>query len=218
MREHYISRLREVQDDLVRMGSRVEHALAGAVRALERWDTELAAGVIAGDQQINEARAQIEESVRDIIATQQPVARDLRVLLETIAIAAELERAGDYARSIAKKVELCLRAPLLVEVPPELHRLGTLAQVMLHTSLDAFVQLDVPLARSLSAQDDAVDELEDYVKSLLYARIREDTRTLEAAAFLLDVTHVLERTADRSTNIAERVIYIATASREDLNP
>ena len=104
------------------------------------------------------------------------------------------------------------------EPRPELHRLGTLAQVMLHTSLDAFVQLDVPLARSLSAQDDAVDELEDYVKSLLYARIREDTRTLEAAAFLLDVTHVLERTADRSTNIAERVIYIATASREDLNP
>ncbi|HMO59975.1 MAG TPA: phosphate signaling complex protein PhoU [Roseiflexaceae bacterium] len=218
MREHYINQLRQVQDDLVRMGSRVEHALTNAVRALERWDTDLAHQVIAGDGEIDEARASIDEAVQDLIATQQPVARDLRILLATIAISAELERAGDYAKGVAKKVELCLQAPILIEVPQELHRLGTLAQTMLHTSLDSFVQLDVTLARSLAEQDEQIDALEDQVIELLHDKIREDIRALKSATYLLDVAHVLERTADRATNIAERVIYIATASVEELNP
>lgn len=218
MREHYIKQLRQVQDDLVRMGSRVEHALANAVRALDRWDTDLAHQVIAGDKEINAARATIDDAVQDLIATQQPVARDLRILLATIAIAAELERAGDYAKGIAKKVDLCLKAPMIVDVPQELHRLGTLAQTMLHTSLDSFVQLDTTLARSLSEQDEQVDTLEDYVITLLHDMIRNDIRALDSVAYLLDVAHVLERTADRATNIAERVIYIATASMEELNP
>ena len=106
MRERYLKQLKLVHDDLLRMGSRVEHSLADAMRALARWDTALARQVIAGDQEIDTARTAIEEAVLDLLAIQQPVlATDLRTLNVTIAIAGELERAGDYAKGIAKRVK-----------------------------------------------------------------------------------------------------------------
>ena len=218
MRDRYLKQLKLVHDDLLRMGSRVEHSLADAMRALARWDTELARQVIAGDAEIDDARSSIEEAVLDLLATQQPVlATDLRMLNATIAIAGELERAGDYAKGIAKRVERCLRAPALVEPPAGLHRMGALAQTMLHTTLDAFVRLDVELARSLAVEDERVDELEDQVVAEVMAAAREDVRKLDCAIYLLDIAHTLERLADRTTNIAERVIFIATNVIEQLN-
>ncbi|HWQ11572.1 MAG TPA: phosphate signaling complex protein PhoU [Roseiflexaceae bacterium] len=218
MREHYVRRLQAVHDDLLRMGSRVEHAVADALRALDRWDTELAQSVVAADREIDTMRTTIDEAVLQLIATQQPVASDLRMLLATIAIAAELERMGDYAKGIAKRVERGLRAPVLVEAPPELHRMGTMAQNMLRTSLDAFVRLDAALARSLVAEDERVDELDDAVVATLLAQAREDPRRLDGVYAMLDVAHALERMADRTTNIAERVIFICTSATEELNP
>src|SRR5215213_2370325 len=162
MRARYVKQLNLVHDDLLRMGSRVEHALTDAMRALETWDTSLARHVVAGDQEIDEARNSIEEAVLELLATQQPVlATDLRTLNATIAIAGELERAGDYAKGIAKRVDRCLHAPTLIETPAGLHRMGALAQSMLHTCQDAFVQRDVPMARSLAGADEHVDDLED---------------------------------------------------------
>jgi phosphate transport system protein len=188
------------------------------MRALARWDTELARKVIAGDAEIDSARSSIEEAVLDLLATQQPVlATDLRMLNATIAIAGELERAGDYAKGIAKRVERCLRAPALVEPPAGLYRMGALAQTMLHTALDAFVRLDVVLARSLAVEDELVDELEDQVVAELMALARQDALNLDCAIYLLDVAHTLERLADRTTNLAERVIFIATNVVEQLN-
>jgi phosphate transport system protein len=218
MRERYLKQLKSVHDDLLRMGSRVEHSLADAMRALVRWDTALARQVIAGDHEIDSARTAIEEAVLDLLAIQQPVlATDLRTLNATIAIAGELERAGDYAKGIAKRVERCLRAPALLEPPAGLHRMGALAQNMLHTTLDAFVRLDVALARSLANEDERVDELEDQVVVEVMDAARQDPAKLDCAIYLLDVAHTLERLADRTTNIAERVIFIATNVVEELN-
>src|SRR5689334_2611266 len=160
MRARYNKQLNLVHDDLLRMGSRVEHALTDAMRALETWDTSLARHVVTGDQEIDEARNAIEEAVLELLATQQPVlATDLRTLNATIAIVGELERNGDYAKGIAKRVGRCLRSPALIDTPAGLHRMGTLAQSMLHTSLDAFVRLDVDLASSLGDEDERVDAL-----------------------------------------------------------
>jgi len=218
MRDRYLRQLKLVHDDLLRMGSRVEHALADAMRALENWDTSLAQHVIAGDQEIDETRTEIEEAVLELLATQQPVlATDLRTLNATIAIAGELERAGDYAKGIAKRVERCLRAPTLIETPAGLHRMGALAQAMLHTCQDAFVRLDVNLARSLATEDERVDELEDQVVAELLQAARQDPTKLDCAISMLDVAHTLERLADRTTNIGERVIFIATSVTEQLN-
>lgn len=218
MRERYLRQLKLVHDDLLRMGSRVEHALADAMRALATWDTALAKQVIGGDREIDTARTAIEEEVLELLATQQPVlATDLRMLNATIAIASELERAGDYAKGIAKRVERCLRAPVLLDPPAGLHRMGELAQAMLHASLDAFVRTDVALARSLASEDERVDQLEDQVVEKLMDAARQDPSKLDCAIYLLDVAHTLERLADRTTNIAERVIFIATNVTEELN-
>src|SRR5262245_2286065 len=218
MRDRYLRQLKIVHDDLLRMGSRVEHALADAMRALEMWDTSLAQHVIAGDREIDDARTTIEEAVLELLATQQPGrATDLRTLNATIAIAGELERAGDYAKGIAKRIERCLRAPALIETPAGLHRMGALAQAMLHTCQDAFVRLDVGLARSLASEDERVDELEDQVVAELMNAARNDPAKLDCAIYMLDVAHTLERLADRTTNIAERVIFIATNVTEQLN-
>lgn len=218
MREHYLKQLQSVHDDLLRMGSRVEHQLADAIKALDRLDTELAREIVARDREIDTARNAIDERVFQLIATQQPVATDLRSLLAAIAIAGELERAADYAKGIAKKVERSLQTPSLIEAPKELYRLGTLVQTMLHTCLDAFVQLDVTLARSLGEKDQEIDDLEDRVIEMLKDTARQDPRKLDCALLLIDTAHVLERFADRTTNIAERVIFIATAQAEELNP
>lgn len=218
MRERYLKQLKTVHDDLLRMGSRVEHALADAMRALETWDTDLAQTVVAGDREIDTARTAIEEAVLGLLSTQQPVlGTDLRTLNATIAIAGELERAGDYAKGISKRVGRCLRAPALVETPGGLHRMGELAQHMLHASLDAFVRRDVGLARSLASEDQKVDDLEDQVISEVLHAARTDPRKLDCAIGLLDVAHMLERLADRMTNIAERVIFISTNVNEELN-
>ncbi|MGQ9547620.1 MAG: phosphate signaling complex protein PhoU [Roseiflexus sp.] len=218
MRERYIKQLQSVHDDLLRMGSRVEHQLADAIKALDRLDIELAHEIVARDREIDAARNIIDERVFQLIATQQPVASDLRSLLATIAIAGELERAADYAKGIAKKIDRSLQTPAIIEAPLELHRLGTLVQTMLHTCLDAFVQLDVTLARSLGEKDQEIDILEDRVIEMLKDVARQDPRKLDCALLLIDTTHVLERLADRTTNIAERVIFIATAQAEELNP
>ncbi|MFO7170824.1 MAG: phosphate signaling complex protein PhoU [Chloroflexota bacterium] len=218
MREYYTKQLQQIHDNLLRMGSRVEHAAADALRALARWDTDLAQRVIAEDHEIDSLRAAIEESILEVIARQQPVATDLRRLLGTIAISTELERMGDYAKGIAKRVTRNMRAPVLVEAPPELHRMGEAAQHMLHTSLDAFVRLDADLARSLVAEDEKVDELQDRAVATLLDQARADPNKLDGVYSLLDIAHVLERMADRTTNIAERVIFIATSATEELNP
>jgi phosphate transport system protein len=217
MRAHFNKQMQQVHDDLLRMGSRVEHALADIGQTLETRDTDVAQRVIVGDREIDAARSAIEESVFDLIAMQQPVATDLRRLLATIAIANELERAADYAKTVAKRVIRSVSLDSMVDTPPKLRYMATLALEMLNTSLDAFVRTDAALARSLADRDEAVDTLEDEINDELRAIARQDPSRLDAVLAWLDAAHMLERLADRATNIGERVIFIATSETEELN-
>lgn len=217
MRAHFMRQLQHVSDDLLRMGSRVEHALAATAQVLEQRDTDMARRVIAEDREIDAARNSVEEQVFDIIAMQQPVATDLRRLLAMVAIANELERAADYAKGICKRVIRGMSYTHVVDPPPKIRQMAAKAQSMLNTSLDAFVRTDTALARSLSATDEQVDQLEDEVIAELLDKVREDPNRIEAVMGWMDVAHVLERLADRATNIGERVIFIATNTTEELN-
>lgn len=218
VRERYIRQISALREDLLRMFSMVEQQLLRAIRCLETWDSTAAAQIINDDRQIDDAWRALEESVIHVLATQQPVvASDLRLTSVVSAIASELERIGDYANSIAKRVRRASRRAAFIPPPPQIHEMAQLALQMLNTSLEAFLRQDADLARSLTAHDERVDELEDTLRELIIAEARQDPDRFEAALDLLDMVHALERTADRATNIGERVIYLATNSQTTLN-
>jgi phosphate transport system protein len=150
IRERYASQIGGLRDDLLRMGSMVEQALLRAIHTLETWDTASAAQVINDDEQIDEAWRRLEERTIHLLATQQPiVASDLRLCTVVTAIAGELERIGDYANSIAKRVRSATRRPSLAPPPPQIHEMAKLALQMVNTSLEAFLRQDAELAHSL---------------------------------------------------------------------
>ncbi len=217
MRAHYGRQLQHLNEELLRMGSRVEHALKTVGTLLENPDTDLARRVIVEDREIDDARSAIEEHVLDIIAMQQPVATDLRQVLAVIAIANELERAADYTKGIAKRIIRGMSLERMLEPPPKLRQMAAITQEMLNISLDSFVRNDADLARSLSVRDEEVDELEDEVAADLLQIARSDSSQVDAVVTWLDVARVLERLADRATNIGERVIFVATSHTEELN-
>ncbi len=218
MRERFSRQMGSLCDDLLRLGSMVEYALNRSVESLETWDTIAAAQILHDDAQIDDAQHAAEEEVYRLMALQQPVATDLRLLGTVVAVATELERIGDYACGIARRIRRVTRRPMLVTPPSALYEMAAISQKMLHTSLDAFLRQDADMARSLSVDDEQVDMLEDRLRDELIAVAQADARKIEAAVDMLDVVHVLERVADRSTNIGERVIYLVTSTTEALNP
>lgn len=218
LRERYARQIASLRDELLRMGSMVEQALVRAIHTLETWDTTTAAQIINDDALIDEAWRKLEERTIHLLATQQPiVASDLRLCTVVTAIAGELERIGDYANSIAKRMRQATRRQALITPPPQIHEMAKLALQMVNISLEAFLRQDPELANSLRAIDERVDELEDDLRVQLIEAARADTTLLEAAIDMLDVIHALERTADRATNIAERVIYLTTNTLETIN-
>lgn len=218
LREHYIRQLDTLRQDLLNMGNLVEQALLQAVHALQNHATSVAKAVVADDAQINTAQRSVEEQAIRLMATQQPVASDLRLLGAVIAIAGELERIGDYACGIAKRVTHLPTDSHALTPSHDLFTLANEAQQMLHTSLEAFLRQDIDIAHSLQQQEERVDELVTKVRNDLMAALRSDATQLEAAIDLLDVVRVLERVGDRATNIGERVIYMKTSATEELNP
>lgn len=218
IRERYARQIGSLREDLLRMGSMVEQALLHAIHTLETWDVTAAAQIISADRQIDEAWHNLEERTIHLLATQQPiVASDLRLITVVTAIAGELERIGDYANSIARRVRRATRRPALITIPPQLIEMANLALQMVNISLDAFLRQDVELAHSLSASDERVDALEDQLRDQLIAAVYADPNRIEATIDMLDVIHALERSADRATNIGERVIYLCTSSVETIN-
>ncbi|MBM3948814.1 MAG: phosphate signaling complex protein PhoU [SAR202 cluster bacterium] len=208
--------LRLLQDDLLLLGSMVEKAIAKALDALKRRDLDASQQVLEEDSLIDHKRFQIEEKCIDLIATQQPLARDLRTLVSILHMAVELERMGDYAEGIARiSVRMGEEPPLkrLIDVP----RMGELASSMLRRSLDAFVNRDVVAANEVCRADDEVDALYEQVYRELLIFMIEDPKTVKRATFLLWVAHDLERIADRATNIAERVVYLVTGKIVEIN-
>ncbi len=218
MRDHFEQQISYLRDDLLRLGSMVEYSLNWSLNSLQTWDTVTAAQIINDDVRIDDEQHAVEEAAYTLIALQQPVATDLRLLGAVVAIATELERIGDYACCIARRIRRATRRPAFVPVPPALYEMAHLSQQMLHTSLEAFLRQDVDLARSLQLEDERVDELEDRLRDELIHIAHTDSEKIEAVIDMLDVVHVLERVADRSTNIAERVIYLVTCVTVELNP
>jgi len=172
--------------------------------------------LIADDRLINEKRFAIEADTLTLIATQQPIAGDLRVLASVLEIAAELERMGDYAKGIANINLMIGEEPLLkplVDIP----RMAEKARDMLHRALEAFIQRDVELAQAIPAEDDEVDALYNQVYRELASYILSNPRNIEQANYLLWAAHNLERTADRVTNICERVVFTVTGQMAEIS-
>ena len=206
--------LQMLQDDLLLLGSMVEKAIGRSLDALRNRDLRLAEDVIREDDIIDVKQEEIEERCIDLIATQQPMAVDLRVLITVIHLGIELERMGDYAEGIAK---ICLmmgdEPPLkpLIDIP----RMADKASDMLRRSLDAFVNRDVVSSMVVRKDDDEIDALYEQVYRELLTFMLGDPSSIRRATFLLWTAHNIERIADRTTNIAENVIYMVTGERTD---
>jgi len=217
IRETYNERLAGLQDDLLAMGRLVDQAVDLSIQALANHDTALAQQIIDGDAQVNTALRDIEEKCLVLIATQQPLASDLRTILSVANIATEMERMGDYAKGIAQITLDIADQPLLkplIDVP----RMAEKGRQLLRDQLDAFIRRDVEAARRLSAEDDEIDALYDQVYRELLIFMMQDPRTVGRATYLLWVAHNLERIGDRTTNIGERTIFLVTGQVEELNP
>ncbi|MDH4207878.1 MAG: phosphate signaling complex protein PhoU [Anaerolineae bacterium] len=215
-RETFDEQLRELQQDLLDMAKLVDAAIELSVKALAERNVELSRQVVKDDQVINQAQTNIEEKCLVLIATQQPLASDLRVIFAISHIVTELERMADHAKGIGQ-IGLLMgpREPLkpLVDIP----RMAVKARWLLEQELEAFINRDVELARSLGREDDEVDALYDQVFRELLIFMMDDPRTITRATYLLWVAHNLERIADRALNIGERVVFLVRGEVEEHN-
>jgi phosphate transport system protein len=208
---------RLIKDAILRMGSLVEDAIRAAADALVRHDSEAALRVIKGDPVINEVQRGVTRLIAVTIATQQPVARDLRYLLTLDHVSYELERIGDHASSVAKQVlKLAPLPPLKGYIHlPEMAERGA---VLLHGVLRALVDGDATLARELAVTDDEIDRLNHATFDECLELSRQDPENVERATRIVIASHYLERIGDRATNIAEDIVFLSTGEVEDLNP
>lgn len=216
-REHYVQQLEGLHTELRALGQLVIVSITRAIDALRQQDVDAAKKVVADDRRIDQAQAALEEHVLTVMATQQPMAGDLRRLVAAIEIASELERIGDYAKGVAKITIRHAGQPLikpLIHIP----EMAELSINMLGTALDAYENEDVEAARGLAASDDRVDELSKGVQADLLDAIQQEPASAARAVDLLFVAHNLERIADRTTNIAERVIFMVKGDVVELNP
>lgn len=208
-RDHFDQELRDLQNDVVRMGSMVEKMVLRAVTALRDRNVPLAEQVISDDDHVDTLAYAIEDTVMVLISTQQPVATDLRLLAAALVIVQELERMGDHAEGIAKLSRRLSKEPALkplIDIP----RMAEEAVKMLHLALQAYVERDRRLAARVWAMDDVIDGLYNQVYRELLTFMMDDPQTIQRATHLLHVAHDLERIGDRVTNICERISYIVT--------
>jgi phosphate transport system protein len=209
IRKTFENELQELKDEILILGSMVEQAILDSVEALKKRDLEAARNILKADRDINEKRFELENKLMVLIATQQPMAHDLRLLASSMEIIGELERMGDYAKGIANINIRMGDDPLLkplIDVP----RMAQKDVDMLHRALTAFVEEDVEAAEAIPIEDDEVDALYNQVYRELMTFVISDPKTMERANWLLWVAHNLERVADRVTNICERTIFIVT--------
>lgn len=215
-RKLYVLELNQLQDEVLMMGSMVIQALRDAVDVFKRQDVEGGQRLIDGDIVINNKRYNIEMRVLTLIATQQPMAGDLRLLAAILEIVTELERIGDYAKGIGKITILLGREPLMkpmVDIPKMCDKVLD----MLRRALDAFVEEDLEVARTLPAEDDEVDELYNKVQRDLLDILLEKPALIDRANYIIWAAHNLERAADRVTNICERIIFTVTGELVEMD-
>ena len=209
VRADFDRNLKLLQEELLLLGGLVEKAIIDSIEALKTRDIELSHKIVSQDDIIDQKTNQIEEKAIDLIATQQPIAIDLRTLMSVIHISVELERMGDYAEGIGKIGVMMGNDPPvkpLVDIP----KMAAKSSDMLKRSLDALVRRDSALARQVCEDADEVANLYDQIYKDLIALMISDPTTTQRATYLMWVAHDLERIADRATNIAERVIFLVT--------
>jgi phosphate transport system protein len=215
-RETLDRQINELFDEVLVMGSMVEDAIIDSVESLKKRDIESARRIYYGDQQINEKRYEIENKCLTTIATQQPMATDLRIMAAIMEIITELERIGDYAKGIARINMLMSDEPLvkpLIDIP----RMADLGLNMLKRALDAFVNQDAEAARNIPKEDDIVDALYNQVYRELLTYMIADPGTIDRSNYLIWVAHNLERMSDRVTNICERIVFVVTGDILELD-
>lgn len=216
LRKTFETEIKQVKDDVLVLGSMVEQAILGSVEALKKRDIKASEQIFANDTEINKKRFEIEGRLMVLIATQQPMAHDLRLLASILEINSELERMGDYAKGIANINVRMGDAPLLkplIDVP----RMAQKGVDMLHRALTAFIDEDVETARAIPVEDDEVDALYNQVYRELMTFVIADPKAIERANWLLWVAHNLERVADRVTNICERTVFVVTGELTEVN-
>ncbi len=215
-RETFDEQLKELEQDLLDMAKLVDRAIEQSVRALAERDIDLSRQVIKDDEAINQAQRHIEEKCLVLIATQQPLASDLRVIFAISHIVTELERMADHAKGIGQ-IGVMMGPRELLKPLIDIPRMAEKARWLLGRELEAFVNHDVELARSLGDEDDEVDRLYDQVFRELLIFMMDDPRTITRATYLLWTAHNLERIADRAINIGERVVFLVTGRVEEHN-
>jgi phosphate transport system protein len=215
-RSTYDRELAEIKDNVLRMGSMVEEAIRAAIDALVAHDADKAFQVILDDRRINELQRKVTAMIAATIATQQPVARDLRYLLTLDHVAYELERMGDHAGSVAKQARKLAPFPPMhghVELPELGQRVADLVQGIIR----ALVDIDEAQARIVAKADDDVDHLYHHNFDEVLRHMREDPANVEPGTRILFASHYLERIGDRVTNIAEDIVFLSSGEVEDLN-
>lgn len=207
----------QINDEILLLGSMVEQSILSAVDALKQRDVVRARQIYQRDTDINEKRFAIENAILITIATQQPIAHDLRKLTANLEIITELERMGDYAKGIAKVV--IKLGDLSIPIPyNELGRMGEKAVSMLHRALSAFIAEDVNQASTIPTEDDEVDILYNTVHHIIVKEMIAHPEIIDHANQVMWVAHNLERAADRVTNICERTVFIATGELLEIEP
>jgi phosphate transport system protein len=216
VRKIFENELQQVKDSVLVLGSMVEQSIIESVEALKKRDIAAAEKILAADKDINKKRFQIESQLLILIATQQPMAHDLRLLASCMEIISELERMGDYAKGIANINIRMGDSPLLkplIDVP----RMAQKGADMLHRALTAFVNEDIETARAIPVEDDEVDALFNQVYRELMTIVIGDPTSIERANWLLWTAHNLERFADRVTNICERTVFVVTGELGEIS-
>ncbi|MFC1936527.1 phosphate signaling complex protein PhoU, partial [Chloroflexota bacterium] len=209
-------KINEIIDAMVFLAGMVEQALLSAVQALVEKDLKSAKRIYKGDGAINEKRYELETETISLIARHQPVASDLRTLAAIFEILTELERMGDYAKGIAKITRIIGEEPFIIPLG-NVSKMAELTVSMLHRAVEAFVERDHETALSIPGEDDQVDELYYSVYAELIGSMTEDPSHVDQANNLLWAAHNLERTADRVTNICERIVYVVTGELSDID-
>ena len=215
-REDFDLKLNQLQREVETLAQIVGKSINRAVDALKRRDLVASQEVVNDDDYIDQKRFEIEDRCVDMIATQQPMAGDLRAIIALLHIVVELERMGDYAEGIAKiSLSMGDAPPLkpLIDIP----RMAEKATTMLNDSIDSLLNRDMVKANAVCQADDEVDDLYDQVYRELLTFMIGDPDTIQRATYLLWVAHDLERIADRATNIAERVIFLVTGKLVEIN-
>jgi phosphate transport system protein len=208
--------LKQIQDLLVGMGERVEKALADSMSTLVHLDVEEARRIVAADPQLNQIEEHISELGAKLIATQQPVATDLRRVLAALKISSDLERMGDLAVDISKTT-IRLEGQTLIKQLIDLPRMAEMVQAMISDSIRSFIEENVDLAYKMAKDDDQVDALFSKIFMELAGMMAEDPKVINQSMLLSFVARYIERIADHATNIGESVVYLVTSKRPDLN-